>query len=185
MGLATMPEDMLYLIIELLDFKSALRMSCICRGLHQLFTRTSTWLMLSRVLAREIPLPELSTYKDASARALRDELRQYYRFHAAWTNDPNQPVETTIVGRVHIRDRTCMCRILPGGKYIVLVTFAEEAQFYEIPSGKLVGVQQFTKISNPEVIYSIDFHPLSPTTVAWGLLTSDNFNRPGLEALYT
>jgi transposase len=81
-------------------------------------------------------------------------------------------ISTSIIRQFDIPEKVCMIRILPGGQYIVVIDFEENAQFYEVLTGKQVGRQSFSEIAKSEVIYSIDFTVHSKTTVVWGLLTS-------------
>jgi hypothetical protein len=175
--LETLPLDVFLLILEFLDLLTIFRLVQVSKTMSSLLSSPYTSAVAMHVVCKEIPLPDptsVDAEPDVShVSSLRNRLLKCKRFHDAWSG-PSENISSSIRVKLDIPEKLYMLRIIPGGKYIIVVDYKEQAQFFEISTASLVGIKSFSLIHQPEVIYSIDFFALSANTIAWGLLTSSN-----------
>ncbi|KAG8835981.1 hypothetical protein FRC17_010950 [Serendipita sp. 399] len=169
--LTKIPTDVLLLIFEHLDLRSLILLSGTCKGLYALLNSTTP--IIASVAAQEFPLQDPATIQSTLPInvAIKQRIAKCSRFHNAWRG---AQVNTKVIRQLPIAEGICMIRILPGGRFLVVIDFLEGAKFFHLETGRLVGSKSFHLISSPEMIYSIDFAGISRTTVAWGMLTSEN-----------
>ncbi|KAG8855091.1 hypothetical protein FRB91_002659 [Serendipita sp. 411] len=172
--LIQIPTDVLLLILEYLDLRSLIRLSQTCKEFHTFLNSASVTIqIIASAAAQEFPLQDPATVQSTLPTdvAVRQKIIRCREFHDAWRGTQ---VTTKILTQLSISEGVCMIRILPGGRFLVVIDFLEGAKFYHLISGKLVGNKSFNLISSPEMIYSIDFAGISRSIVAWGMLTSEN-----------
>lgn len=184
-ALEALPIDVFLFVLEHLDLSSIFRLTQTSKTMNKILDSPSISIIILRVICKEMPLPDPfsinpnKTFFDRgnpTVSSIRRRLAKCKLFHDAWANPSDESILTDICGELEIPEKIYMIRILPYGRYLVVVDYKEQAQFFEISTGKRVGIKSFAWIDRPgpEVMYSIDFFGLSENTIAWGLLTSSN-----------
>ena len=175
-SLMQLPKDIILLILEWLDdVHSILKLSQVSRSFYALVNTVTVSHILYAAASKDIPLqdPRSLAAGELTVAILRDKLKECFQFHAAWSQDAVPSVSTSVARMMPIEAGICMIRVLPGGRFITVIDFEEQATFYRISTGQQVAHQGFNDICTPEIIYSIDFAAKSRSEVIWGVLTSD------------
>lgn len=175
-SLMQLPRDVMLLILECLDdVQNILQLSQVSKSFHALVHSVSVSYILYAAASKDIPLqdPRSLAASEPTDDILRGRLKDCFQFHAAWSQSAAPSVSTSVVRMLPIEAGICMIRVLPGGRFIVVIDFEEQATFYRISTGEKVAHQGFNEVCTPEIIYSIDFAAKSRSEVIWGVLTSD------------